>query len=110
MSSKTFISDLLHTLIGFSDSTLTSFLHSTATAKKSTPAKLLQTLEDYEVEPVANSGLTLNGFCEQVWRECNKSAGGAAKKMTNADMLSKANKYVGERANENKGAKRQLLF
>ena len=96
-SQRVFISDLLHTLIGFSDSALTTFLHSSAVAKNSSPLTLLQTLKEYDVEPVASCGLSLEDFSKRVWAKCNpalSTAGASTKRVTNADMIKKASKYT----------------
>ena len=102
MAQKNYINDSLHDILGYSDSTLTSFILSTASSPSSTPASLLSVFSDYEVTPVAGCTIYLTVFCKNVWKTCNPKAASilsgirdkkTSKKITNADLIKKASLY-----------------
>lgn len=111
-SAKTWCSDALHDLIGYSDSSLASYLTSIAKSAKST-ADIIQVLESAGVKPVSSSAGngSIHEFAMKLFSKChppdqsrNQSTlktnqethnnGKSVKsRLTHADMIQKASTY-----------------
>jgi len=66
-ASKKYISTALHSLLGFSDSSLTSFLLSAAQTAPS-PAAIESILKEYDVTPSSNDWGDVRKFCKELYR------------------------------------------
>ena len=93
-------SDALHDLLGFTDSALASFLVAVASRTKSSPAKIMQQLQNGGVDEKATRVDKLESFSRELYRRCQQQRSGRTKgkqqatTTTNADWIAKAKTYA----------------
>ena len=100
-TAKTIINDSLHTLLGYSDSTLSSFILSIAQSAKSSN-DIIRTLKEYDVKPNSGDNMDLTKFANKVYdvvrkerKAASSSSSSSAKKLNNADMIRKGRTEYG---------------